>query len=552
MNAVITQSEFEAEFAALCQAIHDAELMAGMCDVDGRLIDTPSADSTLADDWLLMLLRGSAIVAQALKTAAAGWQHDDAPAAQELIPGLFVLPIPQVHRRKRLGYTLIFIPTVDLPTSEQLQHAAQAAQLDFAVITQRLADRNLVAPTEVNRIAALALSLCLSHRRLADVAETMDSVGQQLAESYEEISLLYSMSQKMTVVQRPSQFILEACRGLLETLPFRWVGVQFAENVDSLPSLAGRLLSTGAIQVDDKKLHQLGPTALSAVPIDSPLVVDTQDNPKFAHLKPLGNPVLLFPISRGDRTIGVMIAADKEGSDQAATSADLKLLGATATHTGIFLENAALYEDMEAMFLGTLEAITASIDAKDRYTCGHSQRVAHLSQQLAIAIGLDEESVSHVHVTGLMHDVGKIGVPESVLSKPGRLSDEEFDRIKEHPEIGYGILKDIPQLKHVLPGVLHHHERWDGGGYPHGLTGNDIPLVARLIALADSFDAMSSTRTYRSARDRDWVIEEIKRSAGTQFDPELARIFVNLDFREFDRMVAEHRAGRPDIQGEAA
>jgi HD-GYP domain-containing protein (c-di-GMP phosphodiesterase class II) len=194
------------------------------------------------------------------------------------------------------------------------------------------------------------------------------------------------------------------------------------------------------------------------------------------------------------------------------------------------------------MFLGTLEALTASIDAKDRYTCGHSRRVAHLTQQLAEAIGLDEHTVSRCHIAGLVHDVGKIGVPEAVLLKPGKLTAEEYGWIRKHPEMGFRILKDIPQLNDILPGVLYHHERWDGRGYPQGLSGEQIPLLARLIGLADSFDAMSSTRTYRSALSRGQVLEEIARCRGSQFDPDLAATFVHLDFSEFDRLVREHQA----------
>jgi HD-GYP domain-containing protein (c-di-GMP phosphodiesterase class II) len=207
------------------------------------------------------------------------------------------------------------------------------------------------------------------------------------------------------------------------------------------------------------------------------------------------------------------------------------------------------------MFLGTLEALTASIDAKDRYTCGHSERVAHLTRALAETLGQDEATLKRMHIAGLVHDVGKIGVPESVLLKPGRLTEEEFAWIRLHPEMGFRILKDIPQLNDVLPGVLHHHERWDGRGYPHGLAGEDIPLIARLIALADSFDAMSSSRTYRKAMSRSTVLEEIRRNAGTQFDPDLVPAFVSLNFSEYDRLVREHSATDQIIgasSGEAA
>jgi HD-GYP domain-containing protein (c-di-GMP phosphodiesterase class II) len=136
--------------------------------------------------------------------------------------------------------------------------------------------------------------------------------------------------------------------------------------------------------------------------------------------------------------------------------------------------------------------------------------------------------------------VGKIGVPEAVLCKAGRLTDAEFALVKLHPEIGHRILRDIPMLEDLLPGVLHHHERFDGGGYPHGLAGDRIPLFARVLALADTFDAMSSNRSYRSAMARPMVIAEIARHAGSQFDPALAATFAALDLSDYDAMVGRH------------
>jgi HD-GYP domain-containing protein (c-di-GMP phosphodiesterase class II) len=222
----------------------------------------------------------------------------------------------------------------------------------------------------------------------------------------------------------------------------------------------------------------------------------------------------------------------------------MKLLGAASSHMAIFLENAGLYDDLNAMFLGTLEALTASIDAKDRYTCGHSRRVALLTRQLAHAAGLDEATVARMHIAGLVHDVGKIGISEQLLCKPGELTTAEYAAIREHPRIGYRILRDIPRFEDIVEGVLHHHERWDGSGYPEGLAGDEIPLVARLIALADAFDAMCSNRTYRSAMDCKDVLEELAKSSGEQFDPELVPLFLELDFTAYKRMVDGHEVFR--------
>jgi HD-GYP domain-containing protein (c-di-GMP phosphodiesterase class II) len=142
-------------------------------------------------------------------------------------------------------------------------------------------------------------------------------------------------------------------------------------------------------------------------------------------------------------------------------------------------------------------------------------------------------------VAGLLHDVGKIGIPESVLGKTGKLTEAEFDVIKKHPEIGYRILTGIPSLDGILPGVLHHHERWDGHGYPHGLAGEKIPFIARVLGVCDTFDAMNSRRSYRDNLPRPHTIAELKRVAGSQFDPSLVPVFLNMDLTQYDRAVSE-------------
>jgi HD-GYP domain-containing protein (c-di-GMP phosphodiesterase class II) len=247
------------------------------------------------------------------------------------------------------------------------------------------------------------------------------------------------------------------------------------------------------------------------------------------------------PLVRDHRALGILIAADKNDAAE-FNSVDLKLLNNVGNQCSIFLENAALYHDMQDLFMGVLHALTRSIDAKDAYTRGHSQRVAELSRDLARRIGLADELCERVYLSGLLHDVGKIGVPEAVLTKPGRLTDEEFAAIKKHPAIGAQILGNIRQLQDIIPGVLFHHERWDGHGYPHLISGENIPLMGRIICVADSFDAMSSTRTYRPALPLETVLAEITRCAGAQFDPALAKVFVSLDFGPYLRAVAESQA----------
>lgn len=178
--------------------------------------------------------------------------------------------------------------------------------------------------------------------------------------------------------------------------------------------------------------------------------------------------------------------------------------------------------------LSTIQALAAAVDAKDTYTQGHSQRVARYAVALAQRIGLPEAEVDLVHITGTLHDVGKIGVPDAILKKPGRLSEDERRIMETHPTLGEVIIRKAPKLVETLPGIRHHHERWAGGGYPDGIAGEQIPRIARILAVADTFDAMTSDRPYRKGLSWEIAIGEIARGAGTQFEPLLSEAFVSL------------------------
>ncbi len=176
----------------------------------------------------------------------------------------------------------------------------------------------------------------------------------------------------------------------------------------------------------------------------------------------------------------------------------------------------------------TIYALTAAIDAKDHYTFNHSENVARYASTLASAIGLDSEHVEIVRQAGILHDIGKIGIPESILSKDGRLSDEELTIMKRHVEGSIAMIRHLPSLDYVIPTAIAHHERWDGKGYPRGISGTTIPIGARCLCLADTFDAMTSNRPYRKALSAEEAVAEIERGLGTQFDPELGRTFMQL------------------------
>jgi HD-GYP domain-containing protein (c-di-GMP phosphodiesterase class II) len=206
---------------------------------------------------------------------------------------------------------------------------------------------------------------------------------------------------------------------------------------------------------------------------------------------------------------------------------------ALANQIAIAIENASLYKELDELFLSSIRAIVEAIDAKDPYTKGHSARVVEYALLIGEGMELDKESLKDLELSAVLHDVGKIGIPDRILSKPGLLNDEEYSYMKRHPEFGAEIVEPIKKLQGLVPNILHHHEKFDGTGYPMGLNGDNIPLVARIIAIADSFDAMTSDRPYRPRMDVKVALGEIKKNRKTQFDPELADVFVSKFERQF-------------------
>ncbi|HEY2509662.1 MAG TPA: HD domain-containing phosphohydrolase [Polyangiaceae bacterium] len=201
-----------------------------------------------------------------------------------------------------------------------------------------------------------------------------------------------------------------------------------------------------------------------------------------------------------------------------------KLLSIVGSRAAAAIENARLYEDLRATFQQTIQGLAKAIDKMDRYTAGHSDRVATYAMYLAVRLGLPPDVVEIVRQSALMHDIGKIGCVMN-LNKPGKLTQDEYEIFKKHPGFGKDILDPIRFLHPLIPGVHLHHERWDGRGYPLGLKGNDVPLIARIIAVADTYDAMTSDRAYRRALPHEVAVTEIERCSGSQFDPEVSNAF---------------------------
>ncbi len=369
-------------------------------------------------------------------------------------------------------------------------------------------------------------------RDTTSTREQLDIVSSELALSYEELALLYNMSTNMRVTQSNATYLQMACDQINQTMPVEGIAVMMKNELDPqhryrLTAGAGYVCLDAmfADVLESRLLMELseGREALLDSQIDSPFKYDWPENIKN---------IIAVPLGSKDNIYGVLFATNRlEKMD--FDSIDQKLFMSVANQCGVFIENEQLFGDLKELFIGSLKALTNSIDAKDKYTRGHSERVAFISRWIAERYAehyqLPEEMIHRIYLSGLLHDIGKIGINEALLQKKGRFSDNERKQIQAHPRIGASILSNIRQMKDIVPGVLYHHECYDGSGYPEGLTGDRIPLIGKIICLADSFDAMTSKRIYREAMSIRRATEEIKKNLGKQFDPAIGKLFLASD-----------------------
>lgn len=511
----------------LSERCAELSLLAWTTDAQGSILTTPKGKG------LLGILLGAGYLTRAISTHVRAWEGVREPACENLFPGAWLVGVHALTPARAPGYVVALGLGEEALQAEQLHAWCQSAQADTASARRALSPLAVHDTGSMARLTRVLRWTMTDLDLLAESAGTIESFTGYLGDAYETIDLLYRIGNSIGQLPRPEQFVRSCIYQLHETLRFEWTALASHRSAREIPGVSGKCFVHG---VEDHSAHDVEQKIerivqtlgehIERVIIEHP----SRDG--------LDSQVVVQPIVFGGRIVAHLLAGDKRGDDPQVSSYDTGLIEATSRYLGAFLENASLYAEQQAMFLGTLRALTSAIDAKDPYTHGHSERVAHLSARLAEQAGLSEEECERIHIAGLVHDVGKIGVPEAVLCKPGRLTEEEFAAIKRHPEIGHRILRDIPLMSDVLPGVLHHHERWDGLGYPHGLAGEDIPVIARIIGLADTFDAMSSTRSYRPALDHAKVFEEIRRCAGTQFDAALVSAFLPIDLEEYDRMLA--------------
>jgi len=248
-------------------------------------------------------------------------------------------------------------------------------------------------------------------------------------------------------------------------------------------------------------------------------------------------------INRG--TVLGIIYVDSTNQANLFSREDLALFSALALKAGTAVDNSRLYDDLRSLFYNTVETLVRTIQAKDPYTSGHSTRVSRYSLLIGDKLGLSTKEKHQLYLAAMLHDIGKIGVPDELLNRPGKLSEDEMDKVRNHVQLGASMIEMLGEMHPIVPLIRHHHEGYDGSGYPDGLKGEEIPLISRIVAVADMYDAMTSDRSYRKRRTQDYAISEIKRTRGTKLDPRVADAFLEVlreispgESREVPRTVA--------------
>jgi response regulator RpfG family c-di-GMP phosphodiesterase len=282
------------------------------------------------------------------------------------------------------------------------------------------------------------------------------------------------------------------------------------------------IVVTGASQAFFKSvmIPSLYPLLKETVRKKNPLLLNLIDNAAYSS-------VVCAPLKMRGQVFGV-IALSGKSNKHVYTERDLYYIQSIANRASLNIENRLLYESLYTNLLSTFQSLATSIQARDHYTEEHSMRVKYLSVKIAETMNCYPNEIESLKIAATLHDVGKIAIPDDILLKPGRLTDEEFDVIKKHPVIGESILKPLPILEAERLIIRHHHERWDGRGYPDGLQGSNVPFLSRILAVVDAFDAMTNNRPYRTAMETEDAVIELKKNINRQFDEEIVNCLIKI------------------------
>lgn len=382
-------------------------------------------------------------------------------------------------------------------------------------------------PPEFDALGAAGLSAEIE-RQLAAVAEENEALGRELLRCYEQLSLVFEITEHIATLEDPDRIQESLLRRFGTMLS---AGAVFFERggtctlvppLDTLtaPPPAGAADVHAALRRDIEHVRR---TKRTTVPNLAP---ETRSRLNGAH-------VLLGALQQFHADPGVVIAL-RGPADTPFDSGDQLAAESVLGYGGHILSNVLMVRHLQQTAVETVRALANAIDAKDNYTHGHSERVGWLSRFVGEALGLETPQLQVLEWAGVLHDVGKIGIAENILNKPGRLTEAEFAEMKRHPRLSYEVLRPVASLAPVLEGVLYHHENHDGSGYPDGLRGEAIPLAARVIHVVDIFDALTSTRSYRAGFPVARALEILEQDAGRVTDPRITQVFID-SFRAYMR-----------------
>jgi putative nucleotidyltransferase with HDIG domain len=400
-------------------------------------------------------------------------------------------------------------------------------------------------PQAALRMSTAIVEKLATQQSSVQLKKQVAEVSSHLLNTFEEITLLHRLTEHLSLSKSVAELCELSVRWLSDVIPANCMAIKLNALVDvtdrHVTEDGGErgplVISNGNCPLPedefDRFMERLGPHVAS-----EPLVLNRAATSSPTWFYPQIRELISVPVREGDHHFGWLLAFNHTGSNEVTNSevefgtVEASLMSSVATILGIHSGNIALYREQAEFFASVVRALTSAIDAKDPYTCGHSDRVARLAVALARRMGCSAEELDTIYLSGLLHDIGKIGIDDNVLRKPGALTDEELEHIKTHPELGYKILNGVKQLDKVLPVVLHHHEAWDGAGYPAGLKGQECPMLARIVAVADSIDAMSSDRPYRRGIPDEKLDAILREGAGRQWDPQV----VNAVFQVRDEL----------------
>ncbi len=361
--------------------------------------------------------------------------------------------------------------------------------------------------------------------RLGAVEKELALTVQELSDTYEELSAIYRFSETLGTEIHIDLLCEKIAEEVQNTLDVSNVSVMLVDQ-ETGDLVTAAFKGNGTDACSGYRLKQDQGIPWHVVNTRKSLIVcDVTKHPEHTASPHTMTSLMAAPLATKGKTQGVICASDKPGNAEFLSN-ELKLLTSIASQAAVALENARLYKNLENLFVSIVRSFAAALDAKSAWTAGHSERVTKYSVAIAQALNVDKPFLENIRTCGLLHDIGKIGIPELILDKPGLISEDEHSTVRQHTLKGAKILEHINTFESVIPGVKYHHERWDGRGSPDGLKGEEIPLIARILAVADSYDAITSNRPYRKKRDKHEAVEEIRRCSGTQFDPRIVEAFL--------------------------